>query len=416
VAPLERTDIALVAEDLVIDLEPDARHYRVRARYLLGNPGGAKSVLFGVPFFQADALALRRDTPAPERGPGEGWVSQAQAMATVEITTGGQRTGCRPGKPPRRVERPEGDTAAPLPAPDAWCVARVAIAGGDEVPLELRYRGELEFVDGEVSSSAIYNYGERTLRYDFSAAGYWAGRPREVKVALRLGALAGAPVQSDPPADHATAEELRWSFRDVDLRVAKPLAVLVSPVRLLEQRQILREGVTLRRRRARASSTLAARYAAASAVDGSAATAWCEGDPGDGQGAWIEVAFEPRRQDRGGPVCAFEGVAVVPGYAKPGAYLDNGRVRRLRVTDCGRSDGGLQLDLGDLDPLPQSAARLLPVRGEPAFTADMHACFRLTILDVEPGRRFHDTCLSAVFPIFNCESIAMPLAPRPPPF
>src|SRR5690242_6630714 len=95
VAPLERTDVALVAENLLIDFEPDARHYRVRARYLLDNGDAAKDVLFGVPFFQAAALAMRKEMGPPQRG-GAPWPTQAEAMASVEITVGGRRSGCRP--------------------------------------------------------------------------------------------------------------------------------------------------------------------------------------------------------------------------------------------------------------------------------------------------------------------------------
>jgi hypothetical protein len=411
VAPLERTDVALVAEDLLIEFEPDARHYRVRARYLLDNPGTAKDVLFGVPFFRAAALAMRKEMGPPQRG-GARWPSQANAMASVEITVGGRRKGCHPGSPRTPASLPRASDEAP-PAPDVWCVARIAIPAGHAVPLELRYRGELEFEDGEVSSSAIQVYNERTLRYDFSAAGYWAGHPHELKVSLRLGALAGAPVSADPPAAHSSPEQLDWSFRDVDLRIFKPLTVVVNPVHLLEQRQILSDGAK-RRSRARASSTLDPRHAPAAVTDGSAATAWCEGVEGDGVGEWIELAFAPVRRDEiDRPICGLEGVALVPGLGRPGAFLDNGRVRRVRITPCGTSDGGVEREI-ELDSLPTSSARLLSLQSDPAVTPSMYTCVRLTLLEVAPGRRFRDTCVGALFPVFNCEALSNWRPPAPP--
>lgn len=420
IAPLERTDIALVSEDLVIELEPDARHYRVRARYLLSNPDRAKTVLFGVPVFTVNALLT--DSEMRPRRPR----SLARLGRTVEITAGGRRTGCRLGKPaaPPLVPAPPPSDDDPYSwhRPDGWCVARVEIPSGTEVPLELRYRGELEFEDGEVSSSSLYNYNERQLWYDFSAAGYWAGRVRQVKVTLRLGELSGSAVQASPPPERTQSGELTWTMTDLDLKTVKPLSISINPHRILEQRQLVAEGATLKRLRARASSTLASpdrRYDPARVVDASASTAWCEGDEGDGRGAWIEVAFAPRRQAGTNMFCGMEGIAIVPGYARPGAYEDNGRVRRVRLSSCGGDGDPLELDVGELDPLPHGAARLLSTRRGPREVGpgpDLYGCFRLTLVDVLPGKRHQDTCISALFPVFNCESLIEDLGPVRAPF
>jgi hypothetical protein len=44
----------------------------------------------------------------------------------------------------------------------------------------------------------------------------------------------------------------------------------------------------------------------------------------------------------------------------------------------------------------------------------MYTCFRLTVLEVAPGRRFRDTCVGALFPVFNCESLINWRPPAPP--
>jgi hypothetical protein len=147
---------------------------------------------------------------------------------------------------------------------------------------------------------------------------------------------------------------------------------------------------------ATASSTLPAqsgnRYDPALAVDAKLDTAWCEGAPGDGVGEWIEVRVE-RPQGNRTPLCE---VQIVPGYAKSqAAYRANGRVTRVRLASCQRSEAHLDLDVSETKAWPPTVALEVP----PGALDDAAACFRLTILRASK-ETYPDTCISNILPFF----------------
>jgi hypothetical protein len=134
--------------------------------------------------------------------------------------------------------------------------------------------------------------------------------------------------------------------------------------------------------------------------DGDPRTAWCEGAPGDGVG---EIVIGPAvRLDRA--------VEVRVGFSKsPALFAANGRPTRVRVhVLAGRSVGGSrrseeysqlrvigtrEVTLEDVDrfqPLPITIADLPRTPVDP----DFRAFLALEILEVTPGAKYHDTCIS----------------------
>lgn len=143
---------------------------------------------------------------------------------------------------------------------------------------------------------------------------------------------------------------------------------------------------------ATASSTLRLldrdRHDARQALDGSGATAWCEGEPGVGVGEWIEV--RPRCPREKG-ICRLE---LENGWSRsPETYQQHGRVLRMRIAPCGGGNDGKIVEVKDT---PESQELVLK---EPL---PWPACVRLTILHATAGTKTQDTCLSEVRAYCEC--------------
>ena len=116
---------------------------------------------------------------------------------------------------------------------------------------------------------------------------------------------------------------------------------------------------------------------------GNRAAAWCEGASGNGVGETITIRVE------GGPL--FRRLQVGNGYSKSAqTYTNNGRVKTVEVT----ADTGLRVKLNFDD-----RSDLTPVD----LMGPAREWIRLRIVDVYPGAKFTDTCLSFLMPDFEHE-------------
>jgi len=129
-----------------------------------------------------------------------------------------------------------------------------------------------------------------------------------------------------------------------------------------------------------------------SGSDTDSGAAWCEGAPGPGIGETITIRIE------GGP--DFRRLLIGNGYNKsPETYDNNGRVKALEIsTDTGIKTRVNLQDLNDVTPID------LP--------GPAHGWVRAKILDVYPGAKFADTCLSFLMPDLEHED-TQPEAPQP---
>lgn len=127
----------------------------------------------------------------------------------------------------------------------------------------------------------------------------------------------------------------------------------------------------------RSSSVLGKSYDPENVGDGRRATAWCEGAKGSGVGEWLEFPLAPGTR--------VARVGLVPGYDKDRAiWKANGRVRRIRVSPRGAA--GVEAPLRD-----EATMQWIDLPGAPKTEA-----VRIEILDVFPGARHADTCVSEV--------------------
>lgn len=106
--------------------------------------------------------------------------------------------------------------------------------------------------------------------------------------------------------------------------------------------------------------------------------AWCEGQPGHGEGVQLTLSWSPR----GLP---WRTLRIANGYQRTDkTFRDNARVRDLRI----RMDDGASLTVRLRDQSGIQTIRL------PDWTESARTEF--TILSVYPGARYQDTCLTTL--------------------
>ena len=211
-----------------------------------------------------------------------------------------------------------------------------------------------------------------------------------------------------------------WSLSDVDLRKLPNLELLFE-TELLAKKELLtwnrsagaNEKMPLK---VKATSTLPdmgdVNYKPENVLDGKGETAWCEGSPGSGEGQWLQFNVKSKKP---GQYCRLEGIAITPGYAKnQKTYLENGRVRKVRVTDCdGKRPYDFMLPAAERYDMAPVLLRMPAEEQktgflnmgtkyvEPLDYLEETSCFRLTILEVDKGSS-DDTCISEVALVLNC--------------
>lgn len=125
-----------------------------------------------------------------------------------------------------------------------------------------------------------------------------------------------------------------------------------------------------------------ARYDASRLGDENETTAWAS----RGKGEFIEVTFDGRKEIKNWSA-PLRGFRLVNGYAKsPTLFAQNSRVKALRVDFNGKP-----LVLARL--LDSPAVQAVAIPETQIRVGDQ---LRLTIVDVYPGSKYRDTCISDI--------------------
>lgn len=382
--PLQDSAVVLVSEDLLIRTYESMGGYRAEAVYGLHNPGSAITVRFGVPVAW-DEASLYPSGPGPA------------LLDSVEVLLDGRRSRC---------EAVVDGGLSPDGTTPGWCAVKLEIPKGDS-------RVEVRFAGGGY---------ENEIRYPLWPLGSWKTSLRRLNIRVEGVPAPERAMVLSPAGVKRKGSALLWNLTDADLRQVRELHVL-------GHRHVWghyfpgweRTAATLT---AGASSSLAPEgghsYEPAKALDGEPGTAWCEGAPGDGEGQWLEVRAEAPA--RPGWECAFLDATVVPGLAAtPKAYAANGRPRRVKLGPCAggpgveakiteaRGDTGhdqrvhIAWRADRMSALgPELERAPIWIQLPPRALGGERACLRLTILDVLPGEKFHDTCVSEFTPRLYC--------------
>lgn len=434
IRPLHQSTVRLLSEDLALAVVNDhgAWQYAADARYTLSNPGAPLKVQYAVPI--VTAVLVPHFGPMCDRDQ-----RPAEVADTIRISVAkGPAVPCtfREQAGPRPTGLAiDGDQLEAAGATLAgYCTADLEIPSGKAVELRLRYTAPLfssRFTPGPAKECASgplrcasgdeqcrqalawqeelckpkpSTSGAPSLYYPMGMAGTWAGTPASVAVAVKLGAFTWevGSTRGLPPDAVLKDGTLRFGWRSPDLR-GKDFSIALQP-----------KGGALSRERdrdetrcapgapaARASSTLVDQYSVYDperAADGDAATAWCV-DPRDGGvGEWLELTW-PREED--GHERHAQGLFVLPGLGTDQRlWKANGRVKRIRYGPCAPGARLAEAELPLSDALEDAVVK---VTGELSLSeTDAGSCLRVEIVEVAPGAKSRDVCLSELIVPWLC--------------
>jgi hypothetical protein len=287
-----------------------------------------------------------------------------------------------------------------------WMVSDVTFPPGAPCHLEVRYTAD--HLGGEDSLSDNEWIWRRTFVYRLSTGAVWKGPIEQGTVTIHADGIAADEVVIQAPRDRFSRDGDTWTWRFEHLEptrgddlqiVAAPgyfipgavgdyVAYEVQPPFPRYLRRGNEEGPLGEASQAfsvKASSTLAPAkdhdFSPAHLAEERPVYPWAEGRPGPGLGEWVELTpADPR------PLLAL---GITPGFAMGSADWDffhrNARPSRVEILLNG--EHRFIATLGDA---PEQ--QLVPIVGYLKPVAKV----RITILDVFPGTRREDTCLSRV--------------------
>lgn len=398
--PMEKPLISLEEETLNVTIDRD--DITVHVTYLLANHGPADSVAFGFPVDLATPETL--NTPN-----GYDYVL-TKSLSEFRVEDGGQPVPIQKVimKPVSTAERPTGlDPKIQLVR--RWSLMTLTFEAGKKKHLSVSYKVRCMALDEGFEGDTLWKYGARTFLYTFHPAKTWGnGRAGSLNIALNTKWLREndlPPVtRLAPPGSSEEAGKLRWAFHDQDLANLPDLTFSYDPGALYADAQIKRNLLDPARVKSFAvSSTLPAaesfNYGKESMRDNDLRTAWAEGAKGSGIGETI--TFEPKG-------AYITEVALLNGFVSSEAlYYANARIKKLRVElECGEGAEENECNETREINLPDRPYKDFRPR-YPFASADwvvQHPSgdgfiekVKLTILEVYPGRKYHDTAVTEFY-------------------
>ncbi len=427
VMPRQESVIRLAGETLRIRLHDDQIRYTVTADYVLNNPGQTRAVLYGVPLTweaKRSAEVVAKDINLQLNG-------VRHICRVADISRGG-----KPERDRQYLLTEEHGESGKSKWGTAWCVANLEIAGGRDSTLRLQYTAELEYVDMITTKSARVGFAHRQLHYALWPAGKWKGNVGNFRIDIHLGPYAGFLHKHNfPPSTHIKGDRITYSAKNIDLNSFASIQLEFSARPLHAHQELATWNKKAEKYsrvpvKVRASSHLpnhgSYRFDPPNVSDGDPKTAWCVSKPDDGRGAWLEITAlrSPAQQPPNRLQCRLEGVALVPGFAhSQQLYLANNRIRRFRMARCDDPANYRDVDILNRGNRFDTSAVFLPLDDEDLPTwwekADLKytlagrsaprkkqmapaSCWRLTILEIDRGEKYRDTCISEFALIVNC--------------
>ena len=318
-----------------------------------------------------------------------------------------------------------------------WTYTVLDIPAGATVTLEVNYSVLCNWSTGlgMLNGSPLSRYflDEATFSYDFTPAQHWGnGKAGEIAVTVDCSGMPEAFFHTDPPDSPDIYNKILvrngkvWKFeaKNFDFATADPINVNFYR-RYTPESEYPSWGDPLKNCAVPASayrlnvSGAQDKYPASNMQDGDLATAWVA--PGDGVGATVEIVFEkPQR---------VSDIALYNGYHKSASlWSSNSHIKRLRfeVTRAdGYKDEAVEIDFTDWDWYHYSLCEessphygrvsMIPVTDidrsmygrnlgadedgiyqfdKVSEDADKVKSIRMTVLEVVPGTKYKDLCLS----------------------
>jgi hypothetical protein len=391
--PKATENIRILDEKLTIRL--GAKEADVEVRYLMRNVTDRKvKVRFGFPVEESFDRNLMGG-PDPEKTPDGKRLSYCK---NYQITAAGKAVPFKWQGEVRESKEP------PFKGVAGWLISEVSFAANEEKPLMIRfqsdYPSEVWGVSDDGSSSAA------RFRYRLSTAACWAGSIGTGKIIVEPSGIDPSDITVIRPVNRFRKDGTRWiwNFENLEPTLADDIEIEARPAEFTfggrtdngeftnfdtpkhRLADIINRGsqwsMMHSNYQVTASSTLPAdgdiHYKAENIRDFWERNTWSEGAPGPGTGEWLEmVPASPK---------PLLGIRMKPGYqGKEGLFKANARPKKIRV----ELNGEHRFDAEVAD---REEEITIPV----VDYAKPVKKIRMTFLEIYPGSRFEDLCVSSV--------------------
>ncbi len=374
--PNATENIRILDEKLTVKLGPKLAV--VEVRYIMKNITDKKvSVRFGFPVEES----FDNDYPMGEGAPMDHATHANQKPAycrDYQPSAAGKSI-----KATWQAERRQ-DKDARFKGLAGWIVSELDFAANEEKPVTIRFNSS--YPSSVWGSSCQTSVAAMLFRYRLSTAACWAGTIGSGQIILQPNGINPEKLKVLKPVNRFKRDGLNWvwNFEDLEPTMADDLEIESSPGRISYYGDYSEENghwmMTHSNYHVKASSTLppegTVKFVAAN-IKGND-NPWCEGAKGPGIGEWLELEpVEPK------PLTA---ISMTPGYARDQKLFEaNGRPRKMLVELNGEHRFTVDVpDSRDEVEFPVLNYRK-PVKK-----------IRLTFIEVWPGNRFEDLCITHV--------------------
>ena len=292
----------------------------------------------------------------------------------------------------------------------AWYVTDILFEAQKSKTVEVNYKIKCHLDDWVYTKSFRPLFSNRTFTYTLKPSKNWGnGIVKNFVVKLDLRKLLGEDGIIKEIHPHGFKNQdgiLAWEATNFNLKEAADIKLIYDNSAAALSRYIAEKRIPVQYLKYSASSVLKTdainkyNYNPETLFDNDLSTAWVEGVFGNGEGEWVEIEFMENVRN-------VVGIGIINGYTKREAiYNANSRIKKIQLEVYG-GERSMQPYKRTIIELKQKQFNELNKNvGAPFidWLADIGNLpygrtnkIKLTILEVYPGTKYEDTCISELY-------------------
>jgi hypothetical protein len=287
-----------------------------------------------------------------------------------------------------------------------WFISEIPFKENETKIVKISYRVKSYLDDMVYSKSFRPEFSNRTFIYLLKPSQNWGdGIVKHCTIQIDFQKILqhdGVIKEIYPTGYVKKEDKLVWEYSNLDLKTAADIQVVYDNSASAMTKYVSEERISIKYISSmKASSILKANvinkneYKLKNLFDDNLSTAWCEGAKGHGEGEWIEINFKNN--------VVISAIGIINGYTKSDdLYKTNNRIKKIK------------LDIESVEAEPKSETIELKQKQFNDLNKNSRAPFinwladygdgfgsvkkvRLTILEVFPGTKYDDSCISELY-------------------